>query len=117
MAQSILIVDDEFGLADLLAELLREHGYEVEIAINGALGLECLAETRCDLVLVDMMMPILDGPAMLRRMRRTPELASLPVILMTAIPEAVPKDDPPLHQALLVKPLSLAKLLEAVTRL
>src|SRR3954463_4856196 len=114
MTQSVLIVDDEFGLADITADLLIEAGYEVALAINGKLGLASLATRRTDIVLTDLMMPVMDGPEMIRRMRADPALAAIPTILMTALPEAVPVGPGALHDAVLVKPYSLAELLETV---
>ena len=58
---SVLIVDDEFGLAEMLCDMLRELDYEVTLAINGRLALDVLGEQRIDLVLTDMMMPLMDG--------------------------------------------------------
>ncbi|HEY0190150.1 MAG TPA: response regulator [Kofleriaceae bacterium] len=111
MPQTVLIVDDEFGLADITADLLRDAGYDVELAINGKLGLASLATRRADLVLTDLMMPVLDGPELIRRMRADPALASIPIILMTALPEAVPAGEGRRQDAVLVKPFSLAELL------
>jgi CheY-like chemotaxis protein len=115
VAISVLIVDDEFGLADILADLLAESGYDVAIAINGKLGLESLAQRRADVVVVDLMMPVLDGPEMIARMRADPGLASIKVILMTALPEAIKPGG--LHDAVLVKPFSFAVLLETMGEL
>jgi CheY-like chemotaxis protein len=117
MTQSVLIVDDEFGLADITAELLREVGYDVALAINGKLGLESLAHRRADIVLTDLMMPVMDGPEMIRQMRADPRFASIPAILMTALPEGIPTGDGALHNAVLVKPFSVAEVLAAVKRL
>ena len=117
MKPFVLIVDDEFGLAEMSAELLVEDGYEVAIAINGKLGLEVMHTRTVTLVLTDLMMPVMDGPEMIRRMRAEPRLAAIPVILMTALPEAVPADGESAHDALLVKPFSVSELLETVRRL
>lgn len=117
MPQSVLIVDDEFGLADITADLLRDVGYDVELAINGKLGLASLATRRADIVLTDLMMPVMDGPEMIRRMRGDPALAGIPVILMTALPEAVPAGDGPRQDAVLVKPFSITELLELIKTL
>jgi CheY-like chemotaxis protein len=117
MSQSVLIVDDEFGLADITADLLIEVGYDVALAINGKLGLASLAGRRADIVLTDLMMPVMDGPEMIRRMRADPALAQIPTILMTALPEAVPTGSTALHDAVLVKPFSLAELLALIQRL
>lgn len=117
MTQSVLIVDDEFGLADITADLLTEAGYDVALAINGKLGLASLATRRADIVITDLMMPVMDGPEMIRRMRADPRFAEIPTILMTALPEAIPSGDGALHDAVLVKPFSMAELLTVVHRL
>ena len=117
MTQSVLIVDDEFGLADITADLLTEEGYDVALAINGKLGLESLAVRRADIVITDLMMPVMDGPEMIRLMRADPKLAAIPAILMTALPEAVPTGDDALHDAVLVKPFSRDELLHLLRRL
>jgi CheY-like chemotaxis protein len=114
MKHSILIVDDEFGLADLIGELLAEAGYEVAIAINGMLALNALSERRPHLVLADVMMPIVDGAEMLRRMKSNPAYADIPVVMMTSLPEALPKDEPPLYQDVLHKPFSPEKLFSTI---
>jgi two-component system alkaline phosphatase synthesis response regulator PhoP len=117
MKTAVLIVDDEFGIADIVAEILAEEGYSVAIAINGQLGLACLEESAPDVVLLDVMMPILDGPGMLRAMRSDPRFLHIPVVMMTALPEALPKDPtPPLYQAVLYKPFTPRQLFEALLR-
>lgn len=113
----ILIVDDEFGLADVIAEVLAEAGYDVAIAINGQLGLVSMDEVTPDLVLLDMMMPVLDGPAMLRVIRNDPKYADVPVVMMTSLPEALPPGDATLYQAILHKPFTLENLLSTLQRL
>lgn len=117
MAQSVLIVDDEFGLADITADLLRDAGYDVELAINGKLGLSSLATRRADLVITDLMMPVMDGPEMIRRMRADAAFADIPIILMTALPEAVPAGEGRRQDAVLVKPFSITELLELMQKL
>ncbi|HTE51437.1 MAG TPA: response regulator [Kofleriaceae bacterium] len=117
MSGRVLIVDDEFGLAEVVAEMLSERGHDVDIAINGESALARMAEARPDLVLTDVMMPIMDGPALLGRMRADPELATIPVILMTAIPRSIPASVTGMHQGLLVKPFTPAQLFAAIAAL
>jgi DNA-binding response OmpR family regulator len=117
MMQSVLIVDDEFGLADITADLLTEAGYDVALAINGKLGLASLATRRADIVITDLMMPVMDGSELIRRMRADPALAGIPTILMTALPEAVPVGAGALHDAVLVKPFNITELLEVMQQL
>ncbi|HZS39195.1 MAG TPA: response regulator [Polyangia bacterium] len=88
----ILIVDDEFGLAEALRDLLKLSGYQVTTAWNGRIALEQLADSeRPDLILLDVMMPIMNGLEVLRAIRANPAWRSIPVILMSAA--AVLRDD------------------------
>ena len=116
MSHAILIVDDEFGLAELLGELLRLRGFEVTLAINGQLGLASMAQQRPALVITDVMMPILNGLDMVRRMRATPELAHIPVIVMTAVPSGITAEERRMVQGVLTKPFDPAALYELVDR-
>jgi CheY-like chemotaxis protein len=84
--RSILIADDEFGLAELLREMLSEHDYEVVLAINGRLALDVLDERRIDLVLTDMMMPVMDGSELAAAMRDSEAHRGIPIVMMTSLP-------------------------------
>lgn len=86
--QTILVVDDEFGIAETLELLLSDEGYHVVTAGNGQQGLARLAEGLPDLILLDYMMPVLDGPGVLRAIRADLTYRDIPVILMTALQEA-----------------------------
>jgi len=116
MTKRILIVDDEFGIADIVAEILTEHGYSASIAINGRLALSSMAAHRPDLVLLDVMMPVLDGTATLLAMRADAALADVPVVMMSALPEALPKDRS-LYQAALPKPFTEEQLFAWIEKL
>jgi CheY-like chemotaxis protein len=117
MSHSILIVDDEFALAELLGELLELRGFEVALAINGQLGLARMAERRFSLVLTDVMMPLMNGIEMVRRMRATPALAEIPVIVMTAVPTGISEEERHLVQGVLTKPFSPTALYALMDRL
>lgn len=117
MTKRILIVDDEFGLADIVAAILRDYEYEVAIAINGRLALAQLGEWRPDLILLDIMMPVLDGYETLRELRTMQDFGHVPVILMTALQETLPRDDPERHQGVLLKPFTYTDLLATVRKL
>ena len=111
--QSILIVDDEFGLAEMLREMLREFGYEVVLAINGKLALEILREGRVDLVLTDMMMPVMDGAELATAMRSDDRYRATPIIMMTSLPTALYQPGR-LFDAVLRKPFTPDLLLETM---
>ncbi|HEV8617660.1 MAG TPA: histidine kinase N-terminal 7TM domain-containing protein [Methylomirabilota bacterium] len=66
----ILVVDDEATVAEVLAEILAVDDHEVTIAADGAIALELLEAQRFDLIITDMRMPVLDGPALYQRLRR-----------------------------------------------
>ncbi|HLM75138.1 MAG TPA: response regulator, partial [Polyangiaceae bacterium] len=85
MNKRILIVDDEFGLADVVAEILTDQGYEASIAINGRLGLAQIAETHPGLILLDVMMPVLDGFEACTALRRLQGGERVPVLMMTGL--------------------------------
>jgi CheY-like chemotaxis protein len=112
---TILVVDDEPAIREAVAEVLEDAGYRCVCARNGEEGLACLEETDPDLVLLDVMMPVLDGREMLRRLRATPRFKETPVILMSA--GLLPGGEmPPGHTAFLKKPFSLDALLALVGR-
>lgn len=117
MNELILIAEDEFGLAEVVSQILIDRGHEVEVAVNGDAALARMASRRPDLVLVDMMMPILDGPGLVRRMRGDAGLTTVPVVLMTALPRAVPADITAIVQMVLIKPFTPEALLAAVDSL
>jgi len=107
---SVLIVDDEFGLAEMLREMLSEYGYDVTLAINGRLALEILSERKVDLVIADMMMPVIDGTELAAAMRSSDTHRGTPIIMMTSLPTAVPRVDG-LFNAILRKPFTPDQLL------
>ena len=114
--KTIVIIDDEFGLADVLASTLSDTGRRVFSAANGVQGLEVMAQHAPDLVLLDYMMPLLDGVGVLTAMRADPKLAAVPVIMMSAMPESVVRARCPGCVAYLRKPFDFQTLLSAVER-
>jgi CheY-like chemotaxis protein len=84
----ILVVDDEFGIAKLLQDVLVDEGHGVMLATNGRQALEKAAEQRPDLVITDFMMPVMDGASLVRAFAADPALRNIPVAIMSALPEA-----------------------------
>ncbi len=81
----ILVVEDDLDISDMLTEILGNEGYRVLRADNGKRGLELLFDhPDVGLVLLDRMMPVMDGPAFLAALRSSPDFARLPVIFLTA---------------------------------
>jgi class 3 adenylate cyclase len=88
MAERILVVDDQRTNAEMVAGLLRNLGYEIDIAHDGAEALRLVEAKAPDLVLSDILMPGIDGYELCRRLRASAATALLPVILVTASAEA-----------------------------
>lgn len=83
MSQRILVVDDEEDVRTLISRILAEKGYEVDQARNGEEALERLQARRPDLMVLDLMMPEVDGWEVLRRLRALPDPP--PVVIVTAL--------------------------------
>lgn len=115
--KTILIIEDEFGIALLLATVLEDEGYRVFTAANGRQGLDRLAESRPDLVISDMMMPTMDGAAMARTMRTDPAYRDIPLIMMSALPESAVRERFDGYDAFLTKPFLEPLLLKTVKAL
>src|SRR5215475_15005840 len=88
---SILVVDDTPANIGFLLDTLTKGGYRVRVAKDGESALEQLQYSPPDLVLLDVMMPGIDGFETCRRLRRLPKFAQLPVIFMTALSDAQDK--------------------------
>lgn len=84
MSKRILIIDDDLYIRELYEEVLRDEGYEVESAINGKDGLENAQKGGYSLILLDVMMPELDGMGVLDGLSKNPpHVANGPIILLT----------------------------------
>ncbi|QRN99087.1 response regulator [Archangium violaceum] len=112
--KNILVVEDEFDVQQVVADVLRDEGYEVAVCGNGREALEYLRKHRPDVVVMDVMMPILSGPQVLEQMAKSPELKGVPVILMSEI--SPPESEPRRWRSFLRKPFRLEQLLDAVSR-
>lgn len=113
----VLVVDDEFGIAEVLAAILEDEGHEVTIAVNGRAALERAAQNKPHLVITDFMMPIMDGPALLRAVSADPELADVPVVVMSSLPEASIAERASGYAAFMRKPFLVDDVVTLVERL
>lgn len=86
VAIRVLVVDDDPDALALIQMMLRRRGYEVQTASGGAEALEMLAHDLPDLVVLDLMMPFMDGHEVCARLRADPRTASLPIVMLTAKP-------------------------------
>jgi CheY-like chemotaxis protein len=109
---TILVVEDDDGIRDIIGDVLEEGGYDVIPASNGKQALDYLVnmDEPPALILLDLMMPIVNGWECLRAIKRNRRSSSIPVIVMTA----VGRDRPTGVDAVLNKPFRIADLLSAV---
>ena len=84
MAKTILITDDEEQLALAVKIRLQSKGYQVRTAANGQQALELIAQSPPDLLILDVLMPVMDGYSCLRELNRRFGLGKLPVLILTA---------------------------------
>jgi len=84
MAEKILIIDDDVDTLRLVGLMLQRQGYEIIAASNGSQGLTKAMEERPDLILLDVMMPDMDGYEVARRLRKNPTTQAVPILMFTA---------------------------------
>ena len=84
-AATVLVIDDEPSARDMISRMLAKEGYRVVTASNGADGLRIAAEVKPDVITLDIMMPGMDGWAVLSKLKADPALAAIPVVVATII--------------------------------
>lgn len=82
--KKILIVEDQHNIIELIRFNLEQEGYRVDEALDGEVGLEKIHQGSYDLVILDLMLPKLDGLTILKLLRQQPEYLKLPIIMLTA---------------------------------
>lgn len=119
VAKKILVVDDDVSIAELLTQSLSEEGYDVYKSVQSLRVYDAVREHQPDLILLDLMMPYLEGEDELQLMKLSPETARIPVIVVTAKAEAdLRKEEANLRQLGVVhivsKPFDLHSLVQLV---
>jgi CheY-like chemotaxis protein len=115
----VLLVEDDKDIRELLADLLRDEGYVVVEAANGAVALDALRayqHPRIDVILLDLMMPVMDGIEFRGLQLADPRFALIPVILFTA--DAKPEHKAELLSAadIIPKPVRIEELVSRIAR-
>lgn len=111
----ILVVDDSADNLFLLQIVLEEEGYEVELADSGSSALAKIFASPPDLILLDMMMPEMNGIEVAQRLRQHDQLKELPIVLITAYEEEVVKQGLNVEvNGCLRKPVNFEELLQQV---
>lgn len=83
MPKTILFIEDELGLQKTFGDILREEGYEMLTALDGEVGLRLTKEKKPDLILLDLILPKMDGFEFLEKLKENPEIKNIPVIILT----------------------------------
>ncbi|MGH8012820.1 MAG: response regulator [Candidatus Binataceae bacterium] len=107
---TILVVDDDEDCREALVFLLSSEGYRVISASDGREALECLHRSPAALIILDLMMPVMDGWEFRRRQKDDPQLKSVPVVVLTAAWNPYTID----AQAIIRKPIDVEALIAAV---
>ncbi|HET6280700.1 MAG TPA: response regulator [Polyangia bacterium] len=110
---TVLLVEDDLDIRDILQDVLEREGYDVVPAGNGKQAIDFLTmnqPARADLVILDLMMPLVSGWEVLQRMRTDPSLAAIPVIVLSA----VTSDKPNGAHKFISKPFTLDMIFSAV---
>jgi two-component system chemotaxis response regulator CheY len=113
----VLIVDDDALIRQSVTDILEYEGYHVEQAANGEQGLLKVQATRPDAIVLDLMMPVMDGWAFLRACRADPQASTRPILLMSAHPLLPDTAREFYVEGFLAKPFDMYVLLEVVQRL
>jgi two-component system phosphate regulon response regulator PhoB len=114
---TILIVDDEAVIVEVLALVLEAEGYVVHARTSGRAALEWLRENPADLVLLDFMMPRMDGGAVGHAIRQLPHGSAVAIVISSALPERSVRERFDGYDAFLQKPYDMDVLLKRVAEL
>ena len=114
--KQVLIAEDDDHMRDALQELLVSEGYRVITAEDGLEALDWMSRVSVDLVIVDILMPGLGGPELIRRLRETSEWAGVPILVLSGYADLTRYKDLPVNDVQL-KPFKLGDLLHKVKEL
>ena len=111
---NILVVDDEQPVLEFIALVLADSGHQTVLASNGKHALELIGKQRPDLVISDVMMPLMSGVELCKRLKGAADTTAIPVILMTSAGQGITADAG--HNGFLAKPFDLHVLEALVDR-
>lgn len=116
--QTVLVIDDEPNIVQTLKNRLQLNEFEVLTASNGKEGLEIALDRKPDVILLDVIMPIMDGHQMLEKLRANADGKDIPVIMLTARSQPDDVDRAMIHgiEDYITKPFDLSELLEKIEK-
>jgi CheY-like chemotaxis protein len=118
-ARRVLLVDDDTANLEMLGEVLRSEGYTVACARNGAEAMACLANTQPDVVMLDYVMPTMDGATMAHKLRHEEATRHIAIVMTSGLPEDMVRPRCDDYDAFLQKPYDVdnaLKTLESVAQ-
>jgi len=116
MGCDVLVVEDDRGIRSMIAEALGDEGYSVSVATHGREALRLLEHELPRLILLDIMMPIMDGTALYGALRRDTRYQAIPIVVMSAAHNLQLFKGATQVVAMLPKPFVLTTLLDVVAR-
>jgi CheY-like chemotaxis protein len=112
----VLVVDDDPAIRGLVAEALRDEGYTVDVAAHGREGLEAVRANRPETVILDLMMPVMDGFSFLEACQKEKLCEDVPIVVISAVQEALRRILELPVRACVAKPFDLDDLIRTVGR-
>ena len=103
-ARRILLVDDDTANLEVLSELLRSEGYTVVCARNGAEAMACLQNAQPDVVMLDYVMPTMDGATMAQKLKGDDATRGIAIVMTSGLPEEMVRPRCQVYDAFLQKP-------------
>lgn len=115
--KKILIVEDDISIRELLVEIFECEGYEVVAGMNGQEGIFALEKETPDVILMDMLMPVMDGFAFRQEQLKNPQWEKIPLLAMSAQDQELEKLESYGFKHFISKPLELDDLLNKIKEL
>lgn len=117
VARRVLLVDDDTANLEVLGDVLRSEGYIVACARNGAEALACLSSARPDVVMLDYVMPTMDGATMARHLRESEATRGIAIVMTSGLPEDMVRPRCAFYDAFLQKPYDVSQALATLEAL
>lgn len=116
MSKKILIVDDEKDIVKVLSARLMEHNYEIDAAFSGTEALAKIEKEKPDLIIMDIMMPDMDGIEVVNELKKNHNTKNIPIIFLSALITNVEEDASGLSADYLIfaKPYDIKKLIKSI---
>ena len=116
-ARRILLVDDDTANLEVLGDVLRSEGYAVVSARNGAEAMACLQSAAPDVVMLDYVMPLMDGATMVAKLKGDERTRGIAILMTSGLPEDMVRPRCQLYDAFLQKPYDVTDVLSTLERL